>query len=447
MTDVRDLADTAAPPADDAVSLDGFNPFDPAIQQCPHAYYAKMREGASVFHVPGTDIYMVTRHDLVVPILRDTTTFSSGFSTAGMMPDAELMTKMKAIIAEGWPPVPTMLTIDPPYHTRFRGTVATYFTPKTMATLREPIAAIVDRLIDDLPPDGEEFDVVTALNVPVPIEAIAHVLNVPASKLDDFKRWSDDFIAPIGSNPTDERRLEALRGTVEFQHYFADQLERRRSEPIGDLMSDLVAARIVADEGHSDIDGENDKGEPTRPLTMAEMLSIVSQLLVAGNETTTKALTEGFRLLAENPDVWAKLRADPEGYAPNVTEEVLRLSTPTQGMFRIVQEDTEIDGVPVPKGARLVVMYAAANRDPEVFDEPDDFDPDRDGLMKKHLAFGKGIHFCLGAPLSRLEMNVVFERLGQRLAEVNVTDRNEFQYFPSFMLRGLTHLWATVQRA
>ncbi len=432
--------------ADQDVSLDGFNPFDPTVQQCPHAYYAKMRETTPVFHVPGTDIYMVTRHDLVVPILRDTATFSSNFSTAGMKPDPELLEKMKAIQADGWPPVPTMLTIDPPHHTRFRSTVAPYFTPKTMAALREPVVEIVDRLIAALPADGDVFDIVTALNVPVPIEAIASVLNVPIERMDDFKRWSDDFIAPIGSNPTEERRLEALRGTIEFQHYFAEQLERRRAEPIGDLMSDLVHARIEADPGDAE-EGHDVDADGTRPLGMAEMLSIVSQLLVAGNETTTKSLTEGVRLLAEHPDVWEKLRADPAGYAPAVVEEVLRLSTPTQGMFRVVTEDTEIDGVPIPKDARLVVMYAGANRDPEVFESPDDFDPDREGLMKQHLAFGKGIHFCLGAPLSRLEMAVVFERLATSLRSITLAPENEYRYFPSFMLRGLTNLHVSVERA
>lgn len=430
----------------DDVTLEGFNPFDPATQQCPHQYYAKMRETTPVFQVPGTDIYMVTRHDLVVPILRDTATFSSNFSTAGMSPDPELVEKMKVILAEGYPPVSTMLTIDPPHHTRFRSTVATYFTPKTMATLREPVTAIVNRLIDNLPADGVEFDAVTALNVPVPIEAIALILNVPVERLDDFKRWSDDFIAPIGTNPTEERRLEALRGTVEFQHYFAEQLEQRRKEPIGDLMSDLVQSRIEADPDDAD-KGLDVDDEGKRALTMAEMLSIVSQLLVAGNETTTKSLTEGIRLLTENPDSWRKLRADPEGYAPTVVEEVLRLSTPTQGMFRIVTTDTEIDGVQLPKGARLVVMFAAANRDPEVFPDPDAFDPDREGLMKKHLAFGKGIHFCLGAPLSRLEMTIVFEQLGRRLESITLADDNALEYFPSFMLRGLTELNVSVTRS
>jgi cytochrome P450 len=421
------------------VSLDAFNPFADDVQQCPYPHYQAMRESTAAFHVPGTDIYMVTRHDLIGPIVRDTATFSSDFMTAGQLPSAEVIERIKEAMADGWPQVPTMLTIDPPQHTRFRGTVAPYFIPKQMTALRPVVEEIVDRLVRDLPPDGEVFDVVTQFAVPVPIETIAAVLNVPDDRLADFKRWSDHSIAPIGTNISDDRRVEAVYGVVEFQKYFAAQLEQRRVEPQDDLMTSLVTAEI------DDDDPANESGK--RPLTMAEMLSIVQQLLVAGNETTTKAITEGFRLLAEHPAVWAKLRADPAGYAPAVTEEILRLATPTQGMFRTVTKDTEIDGVPVPAGSRLVLVYSAANRDPAVWgDEPDRFDPDRDNL-KHHVAFGKGIHFCLGAPLSRLEMNVAFERLGHALERIDLAPDNDYRYHPSFMLRGLVELHVSVVRA
>ncbi|MFN8020520.1 MAG: cytochrome P450 [Acidimicrobiales bacterium] len=417
------------------VSLDGFNPFSHAVQQCPHPYYRAMQDQAPVFHVPGTDLYMVTRHEMITPILRDPELFSSRFGSAGEPARGEAAERIRAILATGWPQVPTMLTIDPPHHTRYRSTVASYFTPKRLAALRGPIEAIVDRLIDRLPDDV--FDLVPTFAVPLPVEVIAHILNVPTDRLADFKRWSDDSIANIGTSITDDERVRAYEGIVEFQHYFAAQLERRRTEPMGDLMTDLVEARI-------DVDGDG-PGEQ-RPLEMAEMLSIVQQLLVAGNETTTKAITEGVMLLAQHPGVWAKLRADPAGYAPLVTEEVLRLSTPTQGMFRLVTRDTELAGVPLPKGARLVVVYAGANRDPRVWgDDPDAFDPDRPNL-KEHLAFGKGIHFCLGAPLSRLEMQIAFERLGRRVERIDLPTEQEFRYFPSFVLRGLTGLRVRMNR-
>jgi cytochrome P450 len=336
------------------------------------------------------------------------------------------MAQVRELYAKGWARVPTMLTVDPPYHTRYRGTVAPYFGARRMEELRAPIQAIVNRLIDGWIDRGH-IELVADFAVPLPIAAIAHVLNVPNDRMADFKRWSDCSIVNIGNVLTDEQMLDAVAGIVEFQHYFADQLERRRAEPMGDLMSDLVAARIDTDDG--------DK----RPLEMAEMLSIVQQLLVAGNETTTKAITEGVRLLAEHPAQWAKLRADPAGRAPLVVEEVLRLSSPTQGMFRVLNQDAVIEGCPVPKGDRLVLAYTAANRDPSVFPAPDTFDPDRPNL-KDHLAFGKGIHFCLGAPLSRLEMQIAFETLARRLATITLDDTNTFEYFPSFMLRGLKRL-------
>ena len=417
----------------DQVSLENFNPFSEAVQQCPHLYYEQMRQETPAFKVEGTDIFLVTRHESIVPILRDTTTFSNNFGSPGGIPVGSAAERIAEVMATGWPQVPTMLTIDPPWHDRYRATVAPYFVPRRMAELRAPIEKIVNDLIDALPDDS--FDLVPAFAVPVPIRAIAHVLNVPTDRLDDFKRWSDDSIVSIGNIVTDDRKVEAARGIVEFQHYFADQLEQRRRQPRGDLLSELTESTVTDDDGS------------TRRLEMSEMLSIVQQLLVAGNETTTKSITEGVRLLAEHPEAWEKLRADPVGYAPLVSEEVLRLSTPTQGMFRVVTADTEIDGVAVPKGSQLVVMYAAANRDPKVWgDLADEFDPDR-ANMKDHLAFGKGIHFCIGAPLSRLELQLAFQILATRLSSIELDDGNDYRYHPSFVLRGLVRLDVRVQRA
>jgi cytochrome P450 len=411
--------------SDTEIDLKHFNPFDPAVQQCPFPHYAAMREAQPVFAVPGTDLYLVTRHELVTPILRDTETFSSAFGNTGVPPSGPVVDRLREIIATGYPQVATMLTVDPPWHTRYRGTVAPYFTPRRIADLRPIIESICERLIDSWLTEGQ-IEFVSRFAVPLPIEAIAAVLNVPTERMADFKRWSDDSIATIGAVVSDERRIESTRGIVEFQHYFAEQLERRRGAPEGDLLSDLVEATVD--------DGEGGR----RALDMAEMLSLVQQLLVAGNETTTKSLTEAMVLLARHPDQWQALQADPERVNP-VVEEVLRLSTPTQGMFRLVTKDVELGGVAVPKGSRLVVIYAAANRDPAVFPDPDAFDPDRDN-HKEHLAFGKGIHFCLGAPLSRLELQVALRALARRLGELHLPESNTFEYHPSFVLRGLKRL-------
>ncbi len=407
--------------------LDTFNPFDPTTLQCPFPHYARMRDERPVLYVESLDVYLVTRHDSVLGILRDPHRYSSMFGGASMpMPD-EARRAISDVIREGYPRVSTLLTADMPEHTRYRRLVAKAFTPKVVAELEPEIRGITSRLIDAWI-DGGRIEFVSQFGVPLPVEVIARALNVPESRMADFKRWSDDSIAGIGTQLSLERRIEAERGVNEYQRYFAAELERRRTEPQDDLLTGLLNARIDDDD---DLDDK-------RPLDMPEMLSIVQQLLVAGNETTTKLLTELMRLLGEHPDEWRKLQADP-GRAPAVVEEGLRLSTPTQGMWRIATEDHELEGVRIPKGARLVIVFASANRDAALYEDADSFRPDRESL-RDHLAFGKGIHFCLGANLSRLEGRVALEELSRRIDSFTLADTNEYSYFPSFMLRGLERL-------
>jgi cytochrome P450 len=411
-----------------STDLTRFNPFDPETLQCPYPHYAQMRAECPVLAVPAIGVHLVTKHDLVMQVLRDPQTFSSQFGGAGMPMPAEDRKRLAEVIAEGYPRVPTMLTADQPGHTRYRRLVSKAFHPSSIAAMEPVIRAVTTRLIDSWIDKGS-IEFVTEFGVPLPVEVIAHALNVPDERMADFKRWSDDSIAGIGTNITVEQRVAAERGVNEFQHYFAEQIELRRVAPRDDLLTNLLNARI--DDGDAEIDDR-------RPLDMAEMLSIVQQLLVAGNETTTKMLTEMMRLLAEHPDQWEAVKGDPSR-VERVVEETLRLSTPTQGMWRIVTRDVELGGVPLSAGSRIVIVFSSANRDEVLYDEPDAFDPDREHL-KDHLAFGKGIHFCLGANLSRLEGKVALEELSRRLDSFTLSADNDFSYHPSFMLRGLTRL-------
>lgn len=408
--------------------LADFNPFDSATLQCPFPHYAQMRDEQPVMLIESLGMYLVTRHDLVLGILRDPGTYSSMFGGASMPLPGDARAKMAEVMAQGYPRVPTMLTADMPDHTRYRRLVSKAFTPKVIAELEPVIRAIATKLIDSWIDNGS-IEFVEQFGVPLPVEVIAHALNVPESRMADFKRWSDDSIAGIGTNISLEQRLQAEEGVNEYQHYFAAEFEKRKTEPQDDLLTALLQARI---------DDDDPEVTDKRPLDMPEMLSIVQQLLVAGNETTTKLLTETMRLLANHPDQWRSLQRDPSR-APNVIEEALRLSTPTQGVFRIATRDHELEGVHIPKGARLVIVFASANRDEALYADADAFDPDRTGL-RDHLAFGKGIHFCLGAALSRLEGRVALEELARRLDSFTLAESNAFEYFPSFLLRGLTRL-------
>ncbi len=412
--------------------LDDFNLFDPEIQQCPHMYYAKMQKERGVFETDalGTPLYLVTKYEDVAACAMNTSAFSSRFDAGSMEGNSEYARRAQELYEQegGFDRVGTMLTVDPPEHTRYRRLVSQAFTPKAIAALEPTIRELAGQLIDELISGtaiGQSLDFVELFAVPLPVAVIAKALNVPDDRLGDFKRWSDASVAGIGTNISIDERLAADREVIEFQKYFADQLELRRKTPQDDILTDLVNAQI---------DNDDPEGFDSAPLDIAEMLSMIQQLLVAGNQTTTHLLGEMLLLLDEHPEEWARLAEDPL-YGKDVADEALRLAAPTQGMFRVVSEDTQVGSTSLSAGSRVVLMYAAANRDPEMWEHPDTFQPGREG-QAKHLSFGKGPHYCVGAGLARLEARIVAETLGERLSSIQVTNRSELRYIPSFVLRG-----------
>jgi cytochrome P450 len=413
--------------------LEDVDPFSAAFQQDPFPFYDAMRDASPAYRFPRSDLYFVTRYATVSAVLRDPTTFSSRFGTPAERPKPHLAAELKAIADQGWPRVSTLLTADPPEHTRYRNTVGRAFNARTVAAFRPAIEAIVDETIDACI-DQVHVDVQRSLAIPVPVRVIARVLALPDERRADIKRWSDDATSSIGADVSDERRVEAQWGMLELQRFMHEQLEDRRLAPREDILTTLVQAELPVDAA--------DRHQGTRLLEEPELLGILQQLIGAGNETTTKLINEMIRLLGQHHEEWWKAKADPSRI-PAVVEESLRMASPTQAMYRVATTDTELDGVPIPAGARLVLVYGAANRDQTVFPDPGRFDPDRQNV-RDHLAFGLGVHFCIGAPLSRLETAITLERLTTRWDDFTLSDANTFEYEASFMLRGLKDLFVDV---
>ena len=341
------MTDTAA------VDLSTYNPMDREVQQCPFDHYAALRDhGPLFFHEP-TRMYFASRLDIVNEILRDVANFSSRMASAGTTGDSEIMEQVAEIMAEGWPRRDTMLTIDAPYHTKYRKLVARAFSARRIAALEDKIREVAIELINDFPDEGS-IDFHADFAVSFPVRVIHYALNMAPEVEDRIKVWSDASVAALGANLTDERRLEAAREQVECQQYWFGEYEKRLAEPQDDILSDVA---------HADYDDPDTPDGETRRLEFGEVFSIMQQLMVAGNETTTKFLNESIRLLIENPTWWDKMRDDPEETWNGLVEEGLRVSSPNQGLFRVVTNDIEFHGHELKKGTRVWIMFGAANRD------------------------------------------------------------------------------------
>jgi cytochrome P450 len=402
-----------------------FDFFDEKVLNCPYDFYQTLQEQAPVYQLPDTNIFMVTRHEDVKKILKDTETYSNNFNhlLKGPEPDPAVT----EIYAKGWQPVDTMITADPPRHKTYRTLVNKVFNQKRVNAMEEYMQTIVHELIDTFIERGE-IDFVKEFTTPLPVYVIADQLGVPRKDLKDFKKWSDSFASRLSQLATPEEQIEDAENIVAFQHYFADTMEARRKNPQDDMISDLVATEIA----------DPDTGE-IRQLNMEELHSILQQLMVAGNETTTSAITGGMVSLIQNPEQMKAPQDDPSKI-PNAVEEILRMESPSAGMWRVVKKDSEIHGVKIPKDSLLMLRYHAANRDRALFDEPNDIDIDR-GNAGDHIAFGQGIHFCPGAMLARKEMVVAFTALLDRLTNFKIVEENsDLSYWPNIVLRGLKGL-------
>lgn len=393
-----------------------FDPWSPAFVANPYPGYARLRAAGRVLHYEPTDQWLVPHHEDVAALLRDRRlgrTYRHRFSheefgRTAPPPEHE---PFHTLNDQG------MLDLEPPDHTRIRRLVSKAFTPRRVENLVPAVRRIAAGLVAGLRADGGG-DLITRVAEPLPVAVIAEMLGVPESDRAPLRPWSADICGMYELNPSEETARRAVRASAEFSGYLRDLIAERRGAPGDDLISGLIAAH---DEGES--------------LTEQEMVSTCVLLLNAGHEATVNTTGNGWWTLFRHPDQLALLRADPS-LLPGAVEEMLRYDTPLQLFERWVLDDVEIAGTVVPRGSELALLFGSANRDPARVPDPDRFDITR--AESPHVTFGGGIHYCLGAPLARLELAVSFGTVLKEIPGLRLVREPEWK--PGFVIRGLEEL-------
>ena len=392
--------------------------FDPSFKADPYPTYAELRSSAPVYRAAlpdGRGVWLITRYDDVLAVLKDQR-FVKDWRGA-LTP--EQLAQVPPIPEVMKPLSQNMLDTDPPDHERLRALVSKAFTPRLIERLRPRVQAISDGLLDAVQDRGE-MDLIDDYAFPLPITVIAELLGVPAEDRNNFREWSD---AAVSGNASQEYMEQILIPHMQaFTDYLRALFEEKRSNPKDDLVSALVRAEEAGDR-----------------LSEDELLGMVFLLLVAGHETTVNLIGNGVLALLQHPDQLRKLKEDPSLIKPAV-EELLRYDGPVEtSTERFAREDVEIGGQVIPRGEMVLVVLAAANHDPERFPDPDELDITR--TDNRHLAFGKGIHHCLGAPLARMEGEIAISTLLRRMPNLRLKGSPEsLSWRPGMILRGLRGL-------
>ncbi len=390
-----------------------YDPTDPGQLENINDVYRRLREESPVHYAEKFDIFVVSRFADVEAILRDTERFSSrGANTALAYTPPEVA----QVLAGGRPEAEALLTADPPRHARHRALINRALTQRRVDQKRARMVELAHALIDEFAAKGHA-DLIAAFGVPYPLNVIADLMGIPERDRAQLKLWSDDFVARFSPDLSIEERKRRAHGFVAFQRYFEQLILAARADGRDDFMGDFARAAF---------------SDP--PVSMEDQLTTLMQTVVAGHETTTNLIGAALVHLLTNAPVRERLARDATLW-PAFIEEVLRLETPTQALFRTANVDVTLHGVTIPAGKHVQILYGSANRDAAAFPNPDALDLERENL-RGHLAFGLGIHFCVGAPLARTDTLVALEALAQRLPGLRLAAGASLRHTPHFFLRG-----------
>ena len=366
----------------------------------PYPMYDQMRASAPVFREPQSRLWMLFDYENVKRALTDHETFSSRHG-----------------------PAEWMIFLDPPKHNKLRGLVSQAFTPRSITNLEPRIREITKQLLEKVIARGE-LDLASDFSVPLPMAVIADMLGIPPTDRPRFTKWNDAILnmsyTVVGADSTKEIMQQFQAVTFEMNDYLTEVLAQRSTEPKDDLLTRLLQAEL---------DGER--------LSQAEILGFFQLLLLAGSETTTNLINNAMLCFIEHPDQLARLRNAPE-LLPSAIEEVLRYRSPLQWMFRLATRDVKMGGQLIPTGSLALAMIGSANRDPKQFAEPDRFDIARD--PNPHVAFGHGIHFCLGAALARVESRIALTELLSRFKTLHLASDEPWEPRQGLHVHGPTRL-------
>jgi cytochrome P450 len=396
--------------------------FDPlALSEAsdPMPWLRRAQRSAPVFYLPGYDLWVVTRYADVVEVLRDTDTYSSR-KTIDL---SKLPPELLGAFPDG-PPDRVLVSIDPPEHSRLRQLAQKAFTPKLIEEREDETRALCNALVDEFI-DDKHCDLVSQFSAHLPVQVITRLVGAPLEKTEDFRQWAIDRITLLGSAPSlsDEQRDEIAGRILAFSGWLREFVELRRVQPSDDLASALVHA-------------VSDDGSPV--LSTSEVVNLIGTILSAGSSTTVNFITLLMRQLLLHPDQAAEVRDNP-ALTKRAVEEGLRRSTSVYGVPRLTTRPVTLGGVDIPENATLYVHYAAAQRDEQVFANPDEFDIHR-ANVNRQFAFGRGIHTCLGAPLARLESRVAAQVLLDRLPGLRLAPGQTETWAPHLLTPGLDRL-------